>query len=298
MTATRDARSRDNGFGLGFLLPALIVYCAFVVLPFGLTLYYSLFSGSNQSNANFVGASNYLNLFGDPVFWASLGHNLLWAALSLTIPVTFGLFLAVLLSQSRLYGRTAFRALLFLPQVLAPVIVATVWQWMYNPEFGPVNLVLRSLGLGTIARGWLGDHVWALPALSFGYSWAYYGFCMVIFIAALQAVDPQLYEAARMDGASRRQEFRHITLPSIRGALATVMLFTLIESFKVFDLVFVGTRGGPGYSTWVLSFYLYDYTFNQGKIGAGLASAVVQMVVVVALFTIFMIYRTRARNSV
>jgi raffinose/stachyose/melibiose transport system permease protein len=280
-----------------YLLPALVLYSSFVAFPFGRTVWLSFHGGTGMRLTRFVGLANYRDLLNDPVFWEAFKHNVAWAAMTLTLPVAFGLFLAVLLARARLLGRTVFRTVLFLPQVMTSVIVAMVWRWMYNPSFGPVNEALRRVGLDSLARGWLGDRHWALPALALGYSWAYYGFCMVVFVAALQGVDETLYDAAKIDGANAIQEFWHITVPGIRFAIATVLLFTLIESFKVFDIVFVGTRGGPGYSTWVLSYYLYDYTWTHQKVGYGVTSAVVQTAFVALLSAAFLWYRRRTAES-
>jgi raffinose/stachyose/melibiose transport system permease protein len=280
-----------------YLLPAFLIYTFFVAYQLALTVQFSLYSGVGTKATQFSGLENYKNLLADPVFWNAFKNNISWAFMSITLPVSFGLFLAVLLSRKRLLGRTFFRTVLFLPQVIMSVIVAMVWRWMYNPTFGPVNKVLRLIGLGTLARGWLGDHTLALPALAIGYSWAYYGLCMVIFIAALQGIDERLYDAAKIDGASVFQEFWHVTLPGIKFALATVLLFTLIESFKIFDIVFVGTRGGPGYSTWVMSYYLYDYTWNQWKVGYGVTAAVVETAFVILISALFLWYQRRAREE-
>ncbi len=280
-----------------YLLPAFLIYTVFVIYPFLQTIYLSLFGGTGTQSTTFTGLENYQNLLSDPIFWNAFKNNLRWAAMVLILPVSFGLFLAVILARRRLLGRTFFRTVLFLPQVITSVIVAMVWRWMYNPLFGPVNEVLRLIGLGEVARGWLGDHTWALLALAIGYSWAYYGFSMVVFLAALQGIDDTLYDAAKVDGANVFQEFWHVTLPGIKLALATVLLFTLIESFKIFDIVFVGTRGGPGYSTWVISYYLYDYTWNQWKVGQGVTSAVVQTAFVACLSALFLWYRGRIQKS-
>jgi raffinose/stachyose/melibiose transport system permease protein len=287
---------RKTWIGYLFLLPALLIYISFVFIPFLKTIYLSGFSGVGTKATQFVGLANYVNLFTNPIFWESFTHNIMWAAMVLVVPVSFGLFLAVLLSRSQLWGRTVFRTILFLPQVITSVVVAMIWRWMYNVQFGPVNVFLRSIGLDNIARGWLGDHTFALPALAIGYSWAYYGFCMVVFLAALQGIDDTLYDAAKIDGANSLQEFWYVTLPGLRFALSTVLLFTLIESFKIFDIVFIATVGGPGYSTWVISYFLYDYTWNQWNPGMGLASATIQTTFIAAITIIFLWYRRRQQT--
>ena len=279
-----------------FILPAFIIYSIFIIYPFLRTIYLTFFSGIGTKATHFSGIQNYINVISDKVFWNAFRNNISWAVMVLIIPVCFGLFLAVLLSRSKLNGRTFFRTVLFFPQVITPVIVAMIWRWMYSPGFGPINVLLTDIGLGSLAHGWLGNSGQALPALAIGYSWAYYGFCMVIFIAALQGVDETLYDAAKIDGANAIQEFWNVTLPGIRFAMTTVLLFTVIESFKIFDIVYVATRGGPGYATWVISYYVYDYTWNQFKVGYGATAAVLQTVFVGLITTLFIWYRRRLKE--
>lgn len=280
-----------------YILPAFLFYFSFVILPMARTFYLSFFKTVGLKVTDFVGLQNYQNLLSDPLFYNAFKNNILWAGMVITVPVTFALFIAVMLAQPRLAGRTFFRVILFLPQVIKSVIVAMIWRWMYNPVFGPVNEVLRLVGLGSLARGWLGDPNWALPALALGYSWAYYGFCMVIFLAALQGIDETLYDAARIDGANAVQQFWYVTFPSIKFALITMILFSLIESFKVFDIVFVGTGGGPGYSTWVISLYLYNYVWFRLNLGYGLTSAVVHTLWIAALTAVLLQWRRRIQEN-
>jgi raffinose/stachyose/melibiose transport system permease protein len=280
-----------------YILPAFFFYFTFVILPMLRTFYLSFFETTGLSVTTFIGLENYYDLLTDPQFLNSFKNNIFWAGIIITVPVTFSLFLAVLLAQPKLSGRTFFRVVLFLPQVIKSVIIAMIWRWMYNPVFGPVNELLRFIGLGNIARGWLGEPAWALPALALGYSWAYYGFCMVIFLAALQGIDETLYDAAKIDGANFIQQFRYVTLPGIKFALITMILFTLIESFKVFDIVYVGTGGGPGYSTWVISFYLYQNVWYRMKLGLGLTSAVMHTLWIACLTVILLRWRRRVQEN-
>jgi len=280
-----------------YLLPAFFFYTGFVIVPALRTLYTSFFSTSGITIIGFVGLQNYRALFADPLFRESVLHNFAWTAIVIGLPTSFGLVLAVLLAQARLIGRTFFRTILFLPQVIKSVVVAMIWRWMYHPTFGPVNEILRAVGLGSVARGWLGDSTWALPALAIGRSWAHYGFCMVIFLAALQCIDEQLYDAAKIDGANTFEQFRFVTLPAIKFAIVTVLLFTLIDCFKVFDMIWIATEGGPGYSTWVMSIYLYDYVWFRWKLGLGVASAVVHSLWIAALTAGMLAWRRRVEES-
>jgi raffinose/stachyose/melibiose transport system permease protein len=230
-------------------------------------------------------------LSNDNQFWLSLTHNLQWLAAAIIVPTLIGLLLAIFLVRSSLYGRLIFRTIFFLPQVLSSVVVAIIWRWIYNPSFGPINNILRAIGLGSLAQTWLGDTKLALPSLFIAWSWIHYGFCMVIFIAALQGIDETYYDAARVDGANALQQHRYITLPFIRGPLATVILITAIAAFEIFDLVFIVTKGGPAFSTMVLSLYMYSNAFRYSKVGYGAAIAVVLGVIIFLFSILFLRFR-------
>jgi len=290
----RKSRLFGNQFvGYVYLLPAFVFYTLFVILPALRTFYWSFFGSYGLKITQFVGLQNYRALLSDPLFFESVKHNIVWAAIMVSLPVIFGLLLAVLLAEPWVVGRTVFRVLLFLPQVIKSVVVAMIWRWMYNPVFGPVNEALRLIGLGSVARGWLGDSTWALPALALGRSWAYYAFCMVLFLAALQGIDETLYDAAKIDGANASQRFRYVTLPQMKFVIVTVLLFTLIDSFKIFDMIYIATQGGPGYSTWVMSIYLYDFVWYRWKFAHGVTTAAVHTLWVAALTALLTWWRRR-----
>ena len=242
------------------------------------------------------GFGNFGRLTGDPAFWQALRNNLLWTLFSVTVPVAFGLLLAALLATRELPLRAPFRVVLFLPQVLALVVVGLIWSWMFNPYYGPINQTLRVIGLSALALPWLGDYLLALPALLVANAWHYYGFCMVIFLAAIQGIDESLYDAAKVDGAGAWQRFRFVTMPGLRHAFTVVVLIMMIDSFKVFDLVRVTTNGGPGESTLVLSLLLYKKVFFADDVGYGAAVAVVNTLLIITLSTVFSIYRRRVET--
>lgn len=271
------------------MLPGFILYTLFFLWPLAQLVQLSTLQWKGIGPRKFIGIQNYLTLFADDsLFWLSAKHNLFWLAAGIVIPIIIGLFLALLLVRSNLYGRLVFRTIFFLPQVLSSVVVAIIWRWIYNPSFGAVNSILRSFGLDAFTRSWLGDKSLALPALFIAWSWIHYGFCMVIFIAALQSIDDTYYDAAKVDGANVLQQLWYITLPFIRGASATVILITAIAAFQVFDLVFIITKGGPAWSTMVLSVYMYDNAFRISKVGYGAAVAVVLGVIVFVFSLLFL----------
>jgi ABC-type sugar transport system permease subunit len=271
------------------MLPGLIIYAIFFLWPLAQLIQLSSMNWKGIGEKRFVGFHNFVKLVSDdPLFWLSVKHNLYWLVAAIVVPVVIGLFLALLLVRTNLYGRIIYRTIFFLPQVLSSVVVAVIWRWIYNPTFGAINSVLRSIGLDSLAHSWLGEKPLALPALFLAWSWIHYGFCMVIFIAALQSIDDTYYDAAKVDGANTLQQLWYITLPFIRGALATVILITAIAAFQIFDLVFIITKGGPAWSTMVLSVYMYDNAFRISRVGYGAAVAVVLGIVVFVFSILFL----------
>jgi raffinose/stachyose/melibiose transport system permease protein len=190
------------------------------------------------------------------------------------LPCMLGLLLASLIAHSRVRGVTVFRAVLFLPQTIATVVVAIAWTWIYAPS-GPLNEALRAVGLGSVARGWLGDFDFALPALGLVGTWVMFGLCLVLFLAGIQKIPMSLYEAARVDGAGRVREFFAVTLPGLRGELAVALTLTTIYALRTFDLIYVSTNGGPGTSTTVPSVLVYQNAFSNGRVGLAASVAVV-----------------------
>jgi ABC-type sugar transport system permease subunit len=280
------------------MLPGFILYATFFLWPLAQLIQFSTLQWKGIGERKFIGIQNYVKLFvDDPLFWLSVEHNLFWLVAAIIIPILVGLLLALLLVRTNLHGRLVFRTIFFLPQVLSSVVVAIIWRWIYNPSFGAINSILRTLGLDSLTHSWLGEKALALPALFIAWSWIHYGFCMVIFIASLQSIDDTYYDAAKVDGASTLQQLWYITLPFIRGALATVVLITAIAAFQIFDLVFIITKGGPAWSTMVLSVYMYDNAFRISRVGYGAAVAVVLGVVVFIFSILFLRAKERLEIS-
>ena len=276
-------RPGDRPFeGLFYLLPGFLLYALFILYPAASTLWYSFHDWQGVGEATWTGLANYTRLLSDPVFWKALSNNLLFLVFYIALPVLIGLVLAASLSQPGLRGAAAYRTLLFLPQILPSALIGVIWRWLYNPAFGPLNQLFYAVGWDSLARPWLGDFTWALPSVGFIASWYFYGFCMAVFVAGIQKIDPSLYDAARLDGANERQGFWFVTLPGLRREIAVVVMFTFIAALKVFDLVFVTTRGGPGNQTLVASLYLYENAFQRSAVGYGSAVAVVITLLVIA----------------
>jgi raffinose/stachyose/melibiose transport system permease protein len=257
-----------------YLAPAFFFYLLFAFGPLVYTTWLSFFDWDGLTVGTWVGLENYDEVLSDPDIRASFVHSFELIFFYAVLPVILGLLLASVIAHSRVRGTTFFRAVLFLPQTIATVVVAIAWVWIYAPE-GPLNEALDAVGLSSISRGWLGDFTWALPALGLVGTWVMFGLCFVLFLAGIQKIPISLYEAARVDGAGRVREFFAVTLPGLRGELAVALTLTTILALRTFDLIYVSTQGGPGTSTTVPSVLVYQNAFSNGRVGLAAAVAVV-----------------------
>lgn len=299
----RTRRRRDGVPGLRgaapFLAPALVLYALFLLYPMASAVWLSFteWNGFATSSPEFVGLRNYLRLFTqDPVFWTAFRNTLVWVVLSLVVPTVLGLALAVGLNR-RLLGRNLLRSVFYIPGVLASIAVATMWRWLYNPDYGLVNRVLDAVGLGAWSQQWLGDPKIALYSIFVAFVWQVTGFNMVLFLAGLQSVPAELLEAARVDGVNPWQSFRHVTLPALRSTTAVVLALTIISSLKVFELVVGMTGGGPAQSTQVLALWSYTESFGNHDFGAGGALATVLLVLTLLLVVPYMYWTLRRDDT-
>lgn len=266
--------------GYLYILPALAVYAGFVLWPILDTVRYSFHDWDGFSRPIFSGLNNYVQLLSDQVLHIALRNNFLFIAFYTLFPILLALFLTAVLTRREIRGLSFFRAGLFIPYVMSMVVVGVVWRWIYNPAFGPLNQFLKALGLGAWARPWLGDFTLALPAVGVVGTWVQYGFCLVLFVAGVQRIDEALYDAAKIDGAGEFQQFRHVTLPGLRSEISVALVTTLISALRIFDLVFVTTRGGPGNQTMVATLWLYRNAFQINRVGYAAAIAVVLTVII------------------
>jgi len=257
-----------------FLLPALVWYLIFLGYPMLFSLIISFTNWDGLSNQmSYIGLANYRSIFfEDEISRLALKNNILWTIGTLLIPSVIGLLLAVALNQ-RLAGRTFFRTIFYGPGILPLVASGMIWAWLYNPQFGVINEVLKEIGLGHLARGWLSTFETALPATFVTAIWGGIGFPMILYLAALQGIPAEQYEAARIDGANGLHLFRYITLPWLREAHVIVLSLAVINSFKTFDLIYTMTYGGPGRSTQVLGTWMYFNAFQYYHAGFGAALA-------------------------
>jgi len=278
-----------------FMAPAVVLYVVFVLRPAIDIFTLSAYEWDGISPVrDWVGLDNFVRLLTDPVFWQAFRNNLIWLVLIVTFNVVVGLVAATLLSTA-IRARFVFRLGYFLPVIQASIVTAMIWRWIYSPD-GLLNTTLKSVGLGGLARGWLGDLAFALPALAVAACWAGFGLSVVIFLAGMQGVDQSLYDAARVDGANSRQLFRYVTIPALRNTITVVVLLQMIAAFQVFDIIWATTQGGPIRETEMLATYMFKRGFQQGEFGQGAAIAVVLCGIVLAFSAVYLLIQERGND--
>ena len=257
-----------------FMLPALALYGLFVLFPIIQAARYSLYDWNGlEPLDNFVGLANFERALSDPVFLGSVSHNALIVVLSLVVQVPFALGIALMLNR-RFPGRAVLRLIFFAPYVIAEVITAIVWSLMLQPN-GLADHLLTAIGLEDAYHPWLADPDTVLIALFFIITWKYFGFHMILMLAGLQGIPRELEEAAAIDGASRRQALRYVTLPLLGPTIRVSVFLSIIGSLQLFDLVWVTTRGGPVNASNTMAVYMFDRGFVRFQFGYGSAVAVI-----------------------
>ena len=268
--------------GYLYIAPALVVYAAFLLFPLFRAVQLSFYEWDGLTLGIWVGLRNYADIVADPALRAAFGHAAVLVVFFAVIPTAVGLVLAAVVARARVRGLAFFRTVIFLPQVVAMVVVAVAWRQIYAPD-GPLNDVLRFIGLGDLARGWLGDFDLALPAVGLVGTWVSIGLCFVLFLAGTGKIPRELYDAARVDGAGPIREFTSVTLPALRNELVVALTLTVIAALRTFDLVYVTTGGGPGNATTVPSYEVYRRAFELGEVGSAAAIGVTLTVVILLL---------------
>ncbi len=266
-----------------FALPALAIYAVFVLQPLALTVQYSLFRWDGVGPATWVGLSNYAIVLSDPNLVGSIFNAFRLIIFFSIIPVTLGLVVASVINRVATGRLGAIsRTVLFLPVVIPLVAAGIIWGWLLSLP-GLINQGLTAVGLGGVTRAWLGDFDTALPAVGVIGIWVLLGFCTVLFLTGMGKIDPALYESARIDGASWSQEFRAITVPSLRYEIGVCLTVTVIAALAAFDIVYVATGGGPGNATSVPGIQIYYTAFLERQIGQASALAVALMLLVLVI---------------
>jgi multiple sugar transport system permease protein len=265
-----------------FISPALLLFAVFAFVPLGYSVVLSFQDVPVFGGGTWIGADNYTRMVDDPVFWQSLRNTLVFTVATVPTSMLLGLLLAVLLNRD-MPGRTVLRSIYFLPLVVSGVVVGLVMGWIFNGDFGVLNNMLHAVGLPRVQ--WLTSPSWAMVTLVLAIVWGRIGFCMVIYLAALQAVPAALVEAATLDGAGRWQQFRSVTFPLLQPTTFMLLVVNVIFSLQVFDVVYLLTGGGPGFSTTVLIQAIFRAAFTQGEMGYASAIGMV-LTGVLLLFTL------------
>jgi multiple sugar transport system permease protein len=266
--------------GMAFLSPWLVGFALFTAIPLGMSLYYSFCDFSLLQRPIFTGLNNYRTLLHDPVFWKVNVNTFYYAIFSLPIGLGLALFFALLLNV-KIRGQSIYRTLIFLPSLMPAVASAMIWLWLFNTKLGLINFVLRELGIHD-PPGWLTDARFALSSLVIMSFWGV-GNIVVIFLAGLQDVPTELFEAAELDGATTLDTLRHVMLPSISPVIFFNLIIGIIGTLQVFTLPFIMTQGGPARSTYLFTEYLYDNAFGYLKMGYASAMAWIQLLIILGL---------------
>ncbi|WP_019286868.1 MULTISPECIES: carbohydrate ABC transporter permease [Arsenicicoccus] len=277
-----------------YVAPGLLVYAAFLLYPLVRSIQISFYDWDGLTLGTWVGLDNYVKVVQDEGLRAAFTHALVLMLFFAVVPLAVGLLLAAILNRAKVRGLGFFRTVVFLPQVVAMVVVAVAWRRIYAPD-GTLNSLLQAVGLDGLTRAWLGDYALALPAVGFVGTWFETGLVTVLMLAGMGQIDKELYEAARLDGAGPVREFFSITLPAVRGEISVALTLTVIAALKTFDLVYVTTKGGPGNQTSVPSYEVYHQAFELGQVG--LASAIGVSLTIVIFVISFLITRLVERGD-
>ena len=280
VTARAEARA-----GWAFVTPGLSLIGVFFAIPvlaaFLLSFTdFDIYSIGDPASTRFVGFRNYVDLFHRPLFWTALRNTLYFVLVGGPLTAIASLVAALLVNSKLVRFRAFFRSAFFAPWVTTLVAVALVWRYIYHPQYGPLNLLLGLVGIGPI--DWLGSTAWSMPAIILLSVWKNFGYNMLVFLAGLQSIPEELYEAARLDGASAWQRFRHVTLPMLGPTIVFVGVVTMIASFQIFSEPYVMTQGGPLKSTTTLVLFMYEEGFRWWRLGIAAAIAMVLFLLTLA----------------
>ena len=294
-------RQREQRQAWVLLAPMLLVMLLLTAWPLLRTIWLSFTDaaliGSGESPA-WIGLENYLYALTDPDFRASIWRTLYFTVVSVTLEGIIGVLVALLLNQ-KFIGRNVLRVLVILPWALPTIVNAMMWRLNFNPDYGSINALLSQLGIIDGYRSWLGSPDAALNAVMFADIWKNYPLVTLLVLAALQSIPEDLFEAARLDGASAWRRFRAITFPAIVAPLGVALVLRTIDAFKIFDIIYVMTRGGPVDSTKTLSFFVYQESFSYLRAGSGAAYAILMTLMCALLITLYllMLWHQRRRSS-
>jgi multiple sugar transport system permease protein len=298
VSAARGRRARvaarNTAIGWSFLLPNFIGFAVLTLVPVVLLFYYAFTSWDIFGGAQWSGLANFRQMLHDASFWTAFRNTVYYTAFHIPLTLAAALALALLLNR-KLKAVAFFRTVAFFPYITSIVAVAQVWNLLFSPGYGPINALLRAVGVAH-PPGWTTSADWSMPAVIVVGTWREMGYYMLLFLAGLQTIPNQLYEAATVDGASAWQRFRAVTLPGLRPTTFLVTVLLTIGSFNIFDLILVMTNGGPGQSTLVLSQYIYQKGFVENQFGYASAVSVV-LFALCFLVTVLQFLVNKRRND-
>jgi ABC-type sugar transport system permease subunit len=265
----------------------LAIYTIIVIIPLFSSFYYSFtdWNGFRQE-PNWIGLANFDKIFKDKLFINAIENTVIWMAAAVILPVGGGLSLALLLHEG-VWGANFYKSLFYLPICLSLAVIGQVWIWIYQPDWGLINTVLRGLNLDKLAIAWLANSKTALGSVIIAWSWQQIGLAMVIFLAGLTSIPSELTEAAEIDGASYMQSLRHVVVPLLSPATVVVVALSIINSLKSFDVVYMMTKGGPFHTTDTLAMFMYNESFQKYYMGYGSAIAVVLFLIAMVIIVFY-----------
>lgn len=275
-------------YKIGLMIPTLLVYCIFIILPIGITVRYSFTKYSGIGKAKFNGISNYVRLFHDEVFWISLKNTMIMFVLAFTLLLVLSFLLALLLN-SKLKASDFSKAMIFSPAIIAPIIVGIIWVYILDPNIGIINNLLDAIGASALKQKWIGGDTLSPYSIAIIYFWQQLGYLVTIFIAGLKMVPEDVMEAAKIDGASAVQKVRYVTIPMMRTTISTVAVLIITGVFKIFEIVQQTTGGGPNHLSETLVTYSYSMTFASSDYGYGMTIAIVTFILSLIITGIYSI---------
>ena len=277
-----------------FLTPAFLVYTLFLIIPIGVTVYYSFTDFSGIGKESFIGFQNYERMFDDKLFFISLKNTLIVLLVSTVILIAVSFLVALMLNRE-FKGNNVAKAMIFSPYIIAPIIAGTIWMFILNPEFGLINEFLEKIGLGALKQEWIGGKTLSPWSVGFVFSWQVLGFHATIFLAGMKMIPGDIYEAASIDGASRTQQTWFVTIPMLKETFVINGVLMITGALKIFELVYQLTGGGPNHLSDVLVSYMYYVVFTSGQYGDGMAIAV--FILAVSILGSFLYIRSAQRNN-
>lgn len=290
-------RSRRSLVGWAFIAPAAALIAVFTLIPFVQAILLSFQEWDGVSpDTPWVGFANYVRVFQNQIFWGSMQNAVIFGLVGLIIGNALSLGMAIAVNNTRRL-KAFFRTAFYLPGIFSVVVIGFMFSWLLDPKIGIINQALNSLGLSALAHNWLGDPATALPTIAVVFVWYHWGFGFILFLAGLQDIPPELYEAASLDGAGAWARFRHITWPQLAPVTAVVGLLSFLAALQIFGTVQILTNGGPGYHTMVPTLLIYNEAFTNHRYGSAAAMSVIfGGALVILAFVQQSISRRRARS--